>query len=639
MKSEIPVIFTALILAGMLVGCDGQRGAVRQGDAAGASSALGVSEEDAGHADAYEQAYETLIAYKTADYRKKSIQEFRQSLGGGDYTEFMNTYGVVTEEILPGDAYYDFIMFTLGASSGEIYYEQVERSEVFGIGGQVNKDTSSEEFRFGGTYWLQYEAPDPLALTIGERDDVLRAMNEELQAYVNSLSEAEIMEGSIKTMLAQKAEELAEQLSTDRIRLSCTFMNLEIYDGTGPELSLNEEEYQMLSALWLDDYEQMTVSDFQEQEWKITDTPQYQNLLNRLLGGEALWRAEGQEKLFSFLTDVFEPLTAERWETRDFSGYTAIQDSDTSDQALLEYVFFLTIKDPDTLTVGEYDAAKKGMEEGFQAMLQDRTKEELRDGPRLEAEIRACTEALIQKYTSEKLSVSADTSCLPFSEQEPEDASRFYEEKKEQRRYPHGTREDYDSLLALKTPDYADLPLSVFNQSLLAWADEDYERMERICCDAGYDDFAVSLDDEERLFVTRTVVLSGAENAKEVQSIYMGKEAEDPSHDQYLPVRQTGGGRGAAWCELFYQFSYHILKQNLLTVGERDALICALIEEAEAYWQSCDLEELLQMEEADLLDILQKTAASHSDDRLTITIDTVSFEKMDERWMDPEISL
>ena len=39
------------------------------------------------------------------------------------------------------------------------------------------------------------------------------------------------------------------------------------------------------------------------------------------------------------------------------------------------------------------------------------------------------------------------------------------------------------------------------------------------------------------------------------------------------------------------------------------------------------------------MDILQKTAASHSDDRLTITIDTVSFEKMDERWMDPEISL
>ncbi|MDE6960197.1 MAG: hypothetical protein K2P27_04980 [Lachnospiraceae bacterium] len=240
MKSEIPVIFTALILAGMLVGCDGQRGAVRQSDAAGASFAPGVSEEDEGHADAYEQAYETLVAYKTEDYRKKSIQEFRQSLGGEDYTEFMNTYGVVTEEILPGDAHYDFIMFTLGASSGEIYYEQVERSEVFGIGGQVNKDTSSEEFRFSGTYWLQYEAPDPLALTIGERDDVLRAMNEGLQAYVDSLSEAEIMEGSIKTMLAQKAEELAEQLSTDRIRLSCTFMSLEIYDGTGPELSLNE---------------------------------------------------------------------------------------------------------------------------------------------------------------------------------------------------------------------------------------------------------------------------------------------------------------------------------------------------------------------------------------------------------------
>lgn len=71
MKSEIPVIFTALILAGMLVGCDGQRGAVRQSDAAGASFAPGVSEEDEGHADAYEQAYETLVAYKIEDYRKK----------------------------------------------------------------------------------------------------------------------------------------------------------------------------------------------------------------------------------------------------------------------------------------------------------------------------------------------------------------------------------------------------------------------------------------------------------------------------------------------------------------------------------------------------------------------------------------
>jgi len=57
------------------------------------------------------------------------------------------------------------------------------------------------------------------------------------------------------------------------------------------------------------------------------------------------------------------------------------------------------------------------------------------------------------------------------------------------RKYPNATEEDYSSLLKLKTADYQSRTLIDFNADLLEWANEDYERMERIGTDTAYLDF------------------------------------------------------------------------------------------------------------------------------------------------------
>ena len=51
---------------------------------------------------------------------------------------------------------------------------------------------------------------------------------------------------------------------------------------------------------------------------------------------------------------------------------------------------------------------------------------------------------------------------------------------RETREYAPATQEDYQSLLTLKTSDYRNMTVADFNRALREWADEDYERMERV---------------------------------------------------------------------------------------------------------------------------------------------------------------
>lgn len=99
----------------------------------------------------------------------------------------------------------------------------------------------------------------------------------------------------------------------------------------------------------------------------------------------------------------------------------------------------------------------------------------------------------------------------------------------EPRRAGSGTNEDYQSLLNLKTSDYAGMSIADFNAKLLAWADEDFSRAERVDADLLCNDFQVSLSEEELEYIRLTVFLSGTENGELVQSNYTGDPAADPS--------------------------------------------------------------------------------------------------------------
>ena len=207
------------------------------------------------------------------------------------------------------------------------------------------------------------------------------------------------------------------------------------------------------------------------------------------------------------------------------------------------------------------------------------------------------------------------------------------EEEQERREYPNGTEEDYRSLLDLKTADYQTRTVADFNMDLLEWANESYERMERINIDIAQQDFSVKLDSDELIFVALTTWLSGVENGKYVQSINTGRKEEDPGYNQYLPSKTAEENGYGAWCDLFYQFSYHIADKETLTVGERDYCVGNMMSEIQDFWNRTDIEEMLSMTKDAIVSKLKEIAAEYSNNDITIIIleDSVSFEKMDER--------
>lgn len=193
----------------------------------------------------YFEAYEKIMAYKTEDYGKQSVADFNAALRDSDYAEFAKAYEIVLAECLPDDENYDFIMQTLAAAVSEIYYEDVEKSKEFAMISYVKKETRpvqplpGEEwilerdpiynFGFYGCYYIQYTIPDPYALTVAERDDAIQIIQVGMQEYVDTLSEAELMDSNIKTLLTEQANELAKSVTSDRIRVSCEIDDVEIH--------------------------------------------------------------------------------------------------------------------------------------------------------------------------------------------------------------------------------------------------------------------------------------------------------------------------------------------------------------------------------------------------------------------------
>lgn len=398
--------------------------------------------------------------------------------------------------------------------------------------------------------------------------------------------------------------------------------------------SFSKEEYQKLSVLQLDGYEDMTVSDYQSRIAKLIDQAEYSGLLERFWKSQILYELKDINETASFLFYVL-PLTGDIWKNLNYSGETT--STYPADNARLEYSFTLTILDTDTLTIREYNATRLGVICGMQDIISAKTKEELQDTntSSMLAALQTDTDDLIRQLQTEKIGVSIEYAYFPLSTQNDSNGNERPQdtEKQETRRYPNGTEEDYRSLLALKTPNYQNMPLADFNSSLLAWANEDCERAERIDEDTKWNDFSVTLTAEELSFVKLTVFLSGMENGKIVQSIYTGTQPVSPYYSEELPQKTTYENGIAAWCSLYYRFSYIISDTKTVMVGERDRQIEGMINAIHAFWNDTDIESILKMEENDIVAELQKIAALYSTDNIKITPheEQVHFERMDER--------
>lgn len=399
--------------------------------------------------------------------------------------------------------------------------------------------------------------------------------------------------------------------------------------------SFQKRDYEKLLALQFDGYADMTVSEYQSRVWALTDTAEYRNLLERFSKDETLYQMKDSDETASFLFYILEPLTAENWQTRDYSGAAASAFPAPAENALLEYTVTLTILDADTVTVKDYNDTRLEVLDAMQDILKNRTKEELRNEAVMQEEIQVDADDILRHVPTEKIRAEIAYAYFPLSEAAEEPQSTGFDGfgRPETRRYANGTEEDYRSLLAFRTPDYPDRTLADFNMALLEWADEDYERMERIGEDTAWNDFQVNLSAEECSFVSFTVLLSGMENGKAVQKSYTGREAENPTYDEYLPQKTITENGKAAWCSLYYRFSYRISDPQNVTVGERDRCIAETINAVHRFWNGTDIEDLLQMNEQDIAAELQKIAEAHSSDDITISTgeERIHFERMDER--------
>ncbi len=222
----------------------------------------------------------------------------------------------------------------------------------------------------------------------------------------------------------------------------------------------------------------------------------------------------------------------------------------------------------------------------------------------------------------------------------------------EEREFPQATEEDYDAFLALRQvddpnlPPYAshpywdtrDLTLEEFNQRLLDWANENSDAYDRINCDVIWNDYGVALSEEERAFVSVTCRLSGTENGQMIRALYAGAPEQDPGFSASMPERTAEeGGIVTAWCDLYYDLSYHVADKSAVTVAERDACVGGMINAINAFWQDTDFDALLQMSEADVVEQFNIWAAEHSTENVQInpiTADSIHFEHNDERGID-----
>ena len=401
--------------------------------------------------------------------------------------------------------------------------------------------------------------------------------------------------------------------------------------GEMPDNSFSKEEYQKLLALQLDGYEDMTVSDYRNHIAKLTDTAEYRDLLERFWKSQILYGVKDTDGTASFLFYVL-PLAGDEWETQNFSE--EVRTSNTADNTRLEYSFSLTILDADTLTIREYNATRLNVIKGMQDILGDKTVEELQNTNSILADIQSDTDNLIKQLETEKMEISIEYAYFPAPIQgiDKENSQSQEGSEQETREYSNGTEEDYRSLLTLKTPDYQNTPIKDFNTSLLAWANENRERMERIDEDTKFNDFSVTLTAEELSFVKLTVFLSGMENGKAIQSSYAETEL-NPYYGEYLPEKITSGSLDVARCSLYYQFSYRISETETVTVGERDRQIENMINAVQTFWGDMDVESALKMNENDIAKKLEEIAAIYTTDHITITInkEQIHFERMDER--------
>ncbi len=256
MKKCLPIIFAALLMVSALTGCAGRNSSPEQNNAATQSSKTNISQPVTSTTGASSPtvspntsaAYEKLISYKTANYGEQSIADFNTTLAPtpDELTELLAAVADVSNTISSDDENYEFFTTTITFSSQELYCEYMGEEVTFNM--PISKQSRPCDYldEDGETVYdfscfveanVAYSITAPKLVSVAERDKALLTFKEEMQNYLNGLSEEEIAGGDIKKMLIDKSTELANSLSTENMKLSpCDIYMIEIHNA-GTEIT------------------------------------------------------------------------------------------------------------------------------------------------------------------------------------------------------------------------------------------------------------------------------------------------------------------------------------------------------------------------------------------------------------------
>ena len=256
MKKCLPIIFAALLMVSALTGCAGRNSSPEQNNATAQSSKTNISQPVTSTTGASSPtvspntsaAYEKLISYKTANYGEQSIADFNTTLAPtpDELTEFLAAVADVSNTISSDDENYEFFTTTITFSSHELHCEYMGEEVTFSM--PISKQSRPCDYldEDGETVYdfscfveanVAYSITAPKLVSVAERDKALLIFKEEMQNYLNGLSEEEIAGGDIKKMLIDKSTELANSLSTENMKLSpCDIYMIEIHNA-GTEIT------------------------------------------------------------------------------------------------------------------------------------------------------------------------------------------------------------------------------------------------------------------------------------------------------------------------------------------------------------------------------------------------------------------
>ena len=235
MKKFLPIIIATLLAVSVFTGCAKQTSLPEKdsvpaqvGELASKQTTTPTNEGVPKNTSA---AYAKLIAYKTEGYGQQSIADFNTTLASNpdELTDFLAAVADVSSSISPNDENYDFFATTMTFSSHELYCEHM--GEEFTLFVPMSKQSRPCDYvdEYGETVYdfncfveanVAYSINNPKLVTVAERDKMLLTFREEMQNYLNGLSEEEVAGGNIKTMLTDKSAELAKSLSTENMELS-----------------------------------------------------------------------------------------------------------------------------------------------------------------------------------------------------------------------------------------------------------------------------------------------------------------------------------------------------------------------------------------------------------------------------------